>query len=233
MSGLIHASIGLIHAEARRGEAPWKRPPGVSALPFVTIARQVGAGEQALATRLAEYLTSRDSPPSWRAYDRELVEQIARDHNLSQSLIDRLEDRSYTWLQEIFQSLDFTRPSDLALTRRVMQTIRGLAEAGHAVIVGRGGVFITHLMPQAINVYLVAPLNYRIAEYARLKNISHDEAARRVRDNDANRAAFYARHFPRQHFEPAAFHLTINTARVDVEQSVRLIADLIPRAQSA
>ncbi|MCC6681113.1 MAG: cytidylate kinase-like family protein [Phycisphaeraceae bacterium] len=231
MSGLIHASIGLIQAEARRGDAPWKRTAGVSALPFVTIARQVGAEEQGLATRLAEYLTDRDAKPAWRAYDRELVEQIARDHNMSQSLIDCLEDSSYTWLQEIFQSLDFTRPSDLALTRRVMQTIRGLAQAGHAVIVGRGGVFITHLMPQAVNVYLVAPLNYRIAEYARLKNVSHDEASRRVRDIDDNRAAFYARHFPRQQFEPAAFHLTINTARVNIEQAVRLIAELVPTAK--
>jgi len=232
MSDLMHASLGLIQAEARRGEAPWQREPGGAKWPFVTIARQIGAGGDDIAHTLAAALNAQrgEESPAWRAYDRELVEQIAHDHHLSRSLVELLEDTPYSWLQEVIESMDFNRPSEQALTRRVVETVRALAEAGHAVIVGRGGVFITRDMPGGVHVQLVAPMKHRVARLAQEQHISEPEAARRVREIDLNRERFYARHFARLPLEAASFDLTVNTARVSTDAAVRMIAGLVPTA---
>ena len=66
--------------------------------------------------------------------------------------------------------------------RRVASTIRALAGAGRAVIVGRGGAFITADLAAGIHVRIVAPAEFRVREMARRLGISADAAADVVRE---------------------------------------------------
>lgn len=188
--------------------------------PFVTLSRQAGAGAMSLLPHLVQRLTLTDPEGQpWEGYDRELVEKVAHDHDIHASLVERLEQESHSWLDDFLAGLAPSRmnQTEIAVERRVAETIRGLARRGRAVIVGRGGVFITRDMPEGVHVHLVAPLRDRIDRLARQRDLTRAEAEAEIDRIDTNRTAFYKRHFPLQPFGPELFTLTLNTSAFNDE----------------
>ena len=199
--------------------------------PFITIARQAGAGGRTLAHHLAEGLNELDGAgPPWQAYDRELVERVAADHNLSKRLIHTLENSSHDWLRDLVESLVYPHdPSELKVFHRVAATIRAFAQAGRAIIVGRGGVFITDGMPCGQHIYLVAPLEHRVERMAGEWGQSRDDTEKKILELERNRQSFYRRHFPKHQVKPEAFTVTLNTAEMSDREMVDM---LLPRVLS-
>ena len=199
--------------------------------PFITIARQAGAGGRTLAHHLAERLNeSERADPPWQAYDRELVEKVAADHKLSTRIVDTLEDTSHNWLRYYPESLVYPHdPSEMKVFHWVAATIRALALAGRAIIVGRGGVFITEGMPCGRHIYLVAPLEHRVEHMAGEWGLSRDDTNKEILEMDKNRRRFYQRHFPKHQVTPEAFTLTLNTAQLSDQEMVDM---LLPRILS-
>ena len=201
--------------------------------PFFTISREVGAGgntlAQALVLALNRHVDAGERP--WEAYDRELVEKVAADHHISSSLIASLGDSGHSWFREVLSGLpgDSAEPSEFNLYRRVAQTIRALAQAGRVVLVGRGGVYITHRMPGGIHVRLVAPLEHRVNNMARQLNLNPGAAADHVRRLDKNRAAFYHHYWPQFQLTPDTFTITFNTAQLTEDQMTDTLATLMLR----
>ena len=224
--------IGAISTSMRPSPADAKGRRLPAPLPFVTIARQAGAGGVTLAQVLVKHLNEPDPPKQpWGAFDRELVERVAADHQISASLIDSLGEASSSWLSEFFAGLRFSDKGQLAnelqVFRRVAQTIRALAQVGRVVIVGRGGAYITRNMPGGVHVRLVAPLEHRIKASAERHQLSQAEAADHIRQFDQNRQAFYKRYWPDQTQGPELFTATLNTSDLDEDQLIECITPMI------
>jgi cytidylate kinase len=198
--------------------------------PFVTISRQAGSGGitfgRMLAERLNRSLPAKDHP--WNCLDRELVERIAHDHHLSTELIDSLEKSSHTWIEEFisgFAHADHS-PSDMAVFRRVMQTMRALARAGHVILVGLAGEQMTRGMPGGLYVRIIAPFDWRVKNLARNDGISEEDARHKVRLLDKDRVAFVAKFWP--HVDRAEFfHVTLNASLLSEEQMTDCVVPLI------
>ena len=210
------------------------RGPATAVMPFVTISRQAGAGGVTLAQNLVEHLNRRDvGEQPWTAWDRELVQKVAQDHHIDQALVDTLDERRSTWIEELLGGLRVSETPETASEFRVYwrtaATIRAIAQVGRCVIVGRGGVFITANMPRGIHIRLVAALDFRIRNYASIFNMSVVDAAARVKEIDANRTAFYRRHWPGRPLTPETFTATFNTATIGERELVEAVAAMIPR----
>ncbi|MFW6060438.1 MAG: AAA family ATPase [Phycisphaeraceae bacterium] len=223
ISGAVAAGAIRPHEQARR--AP---------LPFITISRQAGAGGIALKDKLVQRLRAIDkADPPWTGFDRELVEKVAADYDLSSPLLETLDEASHSYLNELFSALLISKPepNELAVYRRVAKTIRALAQVGRVVIVGRGGMFITEDMPAGVHVHLVAPLAQRIEMAQRTRGFARKEAAEWVQRIDENRAAFYRRHWPQRTVGPEVFSVVFNTAHVSEDAMVEALLPLIPGMQ--
>ncbi len=215
---MMTGNLGSIAASLHADFKPEADEVDEAPKPFVTIARQAGAGGHTLAENLVQRL-GRD----WKTYDRELIEQVAQDHQVSPLLLESITDEKVTWLREVFGG----RPSEISLYHKVAVAIHGLAHTGNAVIVGRGGVFITQHMPAAVHVYLVAPVKHRIEHLAGYLNFSRSQSERKVREIEANRAAFYRRYFPKQQLSPENFTITLNTSVLTDDQIGDAVMPLI------
>lgn len=210
---------------------------GSQSRPFVTISRQAGAGGRfgkLLAERLNGLAHSPGQPeqPSnqWHCMDRELVERIASDHHLSAGLIDGLEQSSHSFIAEFVKGLslrDGGPPSDLAVVRRVAETMRALAQAGHVILVGLGGVFMTHNMPNGFHVRLIAPLEFRVRNVAQARGISLADARKKVSELDDERIGYFHAFWPDKVLTDELFHVTLNSSVVDVVQMADCIASLL------
>jgi cytidylate kinase len=195
----------------------------------VTISRQAGAGGRILAAELADAL-NRTTPSSapWCAWDQNLVEKVAAEHQIPNQYVEGVEDADHRWFSDFMASLSMANdPDALTVYRRVALTIRKLAGAGNAIIVGRGGVFITEGMPGGLHLRLVAPLEFRVQQMADLLGVSRESAASQVRDIDRNRTTFYRQHWPKKAMGPESFAMTINTAEFNESQMVAALVPLI------
>lgn len=235
-TGHVAAIVGAIRSSTRTGSGS-PVPSPVTPSPFVTISRQAGTGGRALGHALARHLSQRDHC-DWTCYDRELVEKVAVDHRIERTLVESLEDASHSWVKDFIVSTAVTGPGhgfttagseEFKVFRRVAMTIRAIAQTGHAIVVGRGGVFVTRNLPDAHGVHLrlIAPFEHRVAEYARHYDATPDAAAAAVRRLDANRAAFFKRYWPAGRLDPLTFTATFNTAQIDEQALVHAAAALI------
>ncbi|HUO06716.1 MAG TPA: cytidylate kinase-like family protein [Phycisphaerae bacterium] len=231
----------LIGALRTRGGVFESHGEEVSTRPFITISRQAGAGGHTLARGLVERLNrlahssmsvedSTSGAQPWQSFDRELVERIGRDHHLSTELIESLERSSHTWLEEFFRGLGHTDsrvPGELAIVRRAAQTIRALAQGGYVVLVGLGGVFITHNMPGGIHIRVVAPLEARVQWEVKSRNITEKQARREIEIMDAERDAFFRKYWPNKQLAPELFHIALNSGMMNEEQMVDCVLPLV------
>lgn len=205
----------------------------ISAQPFITISREPGAGGWSLARHLVDALNIAhpNDEHVWTCWDRELVEKVATDLQLSTTLIDSLEDRGHSWLSDFLGSLSLSdsgvRSDEPRIYSRVAATIRALAQTGRVVIVGRGGVFITRKMHGGVHIRLVAPLQARAALFAREFHLAPEQALAKLKDLEHHRSAFYRHYWPGEKLNPEDFTLTINTATVDQATMVEMIATLV------
>jgi Cytidylate kinase-like family len=82
-------------------------------------------------------------------------------------------------------------------------------------------------MPGGVHVRLVAPLGFRITATAKSRGIPAAEAAVWVRERDANREAFYRRHWPSHPLNAEDFTATFNSAAIARERLVECLLPLI------
>jgi len=204
--------------------------------PFITISRQAGAGGKLLPQQLVETLNRHDPQGKpWSAWDQELIERVAFEHNIPPESIAALEDDRRPWFLEFVNGLisQHAGAGDESIVyARVAETVRALALAGRAVIVGRGGVYLTAGMDGGVHVRLVAPLAHRVENLATQLNISLDEAVKRVAQIDHNRAIFYKRYWPKKQLTPDIFIVTLNTAALTDDQMIKCLLPLVHGAST-
>jgi cytidylate kinase len=232
---LLHQVLGSLRTaeETPSGALTQEKLP---VLPFVTVSRQAGSGGIYFGRALAERLNRRHPhhPHPWQCLDRDLVERIAADQHLSTDLIESLEKSSHSWIEEFLTGLSHSdhSPSEMAVFRRVMQTMRALARAGHVILVGMAAELMTRGVPgnAGIHIRLIAPFEWRVNNLANHDNLTEAEARDRVRLLDKDRASFVHKYWPRVNDRIECSHVTLNASMLTEDQMADCILPLIPPA---
>jgi hypothetical protein len=82
-------------------------------------------------------------------------------------------------------------------------------------------------MPGGVHIRLVAPLDYRIRNFAKTSGLSEHQARARVHELDEARRGFFRHHFPRRVLAPESFAATFNTAVIEENRLVRTVAAML------
>ena len=126
--------------------------------PFVTISREFGCEALPLAQHLVEILNRRIHPTiPWVAYDRELLDTVARELHLRREAVESLDDQRRDEMSEFFDTILNKRVEEAVVIHALAELIRSLATHGHAALVGRGSHLITRDLSTGLHVRLVAP----------------------------------------------------------------------------
>jgi len=200
--------------------------------PFVTISRQAGAGGHALAEVLTKKIEEHGSDPlfsNWQTLDHELCQQVADDPKLTVSLGDLLEERYLSSIEDYFLQAIAGESPQILVHRAVFKIIRSVAAVGKAVIVGRGGNFITRGYPRAIHIRLVAPLEDRIFSTAKRLSITEEEAKVRIGEIDRDRAKLIKNYFKADINDPMGYDAVWNTGSCSIEFIAAAIIEMIKR----
>jgi cytidylate kinase len=191
----------------------------------LAISREAGANGSAVGRLLGERL-------GWPVYDYELVERIAREMGLRSMLLEGVDEKRMSWLEECVGSFCSGRSiTESAYVRHLVETLLALTMHGECVLVGRGANLIAPL-ETTLRVRLVAPLRERIATVQKRRNLPFEEARRWVEKTDRERAAFLKDHFHKEVGDPHLHDLMLNTSRFSLEACAEIIIDVLQRMEA-
>jgi cytidylate kinase len=225
---LTQALVNVLkHWETRRkAEANGKGASHQSNRAFtIALSRESGARGTSTAGEVGARL-------GWTVYDHELLERIAQEMKLRTSLLESVDEKRISWLQECVEAFaSAPSVSGSAYVRHLMETLLSLAAHGECVIVGRGAA---QILPAetTLRVRLVAPVEWRVVAMSQKLGVSREEAACQVETIDRERIRFVKDHFHKEAADPRQYDLVLNSSRFLVGESADLIVEALHRLQA-
>ena len=186
----------------------------------ITVRKEPGAGGNIFAQKIAERL-------DLDIFNRDIIKGIAESAKISASVIETLEKKRLSGIEDFISSLvdkQYLYPG--LYLEHLMKEVCTVSEHGRAVIEGRGANFI---LPPAkrFSVRMVAPLDVRIQNIARRFDVSAEEAKRRVIRRESRRSAFIRQSFNADISNPIHYDLTINTGKMSIEAAVEAVISAV------
>ncbi len=222
---MTHPSSGasrLVEANMRRWlerdklDDKISKPQGPKFGPFVAISRQCGTGGARIAALLAEKL-------GWDLVDRKIVEDIAKDFNVSTQLVELVDERHVAWLTEMFSTwIEGQSFSQEGYVQDLSKLLMIAAQHGDFVMVGRGCQFI---LPRdyGLIVRLHAPLEHRVTNIVQSKQMTKKEAEAYVVKVDKEREKYLKTYFRNNGADEKYYDLVIDTSRFELEAAADMI----------
>ena len=200
--------------------------------PVITIARECGCPSKKIAARLVSRLNDIKERPSkkiqWRWISKEILSESARELNLDPS------DIRYVFQYEkksVFDDILSSQSrkyykSDRTIRKTIAQVIRNIASEGNVVIVGRGGVAITHDIAHSLHIKLEAPMNWRMLRISEKYCLSEKEACKYIKEIDKKREEFRD-YYHGKGTDYTRFDVRYNCMTLSIEDVVNSIVSLM------
>jgi cytidylate kinase len=200
--------------------------------PFVTISRQAGAGGRRLAEAIVRALESEKGapPPSgWQVFDQELCTNVTDDPKLKVLLANLLDERYHSEAEDYISQLLLRTSPQRQVLGRVFETVRKLAMAGKAVLVGRAGVVITRDLPCGVHVRLVAGPDTRVQSVMRRFGLTAVGTEKEIAELDRRRSALFKDYFNKDIDDPLLYDAVFNADSLSLEAIATLVVEMVKR----
>lgn len=202
----------------------------------VTLARQLGCGGSYLGQRLSETL-------GIRCLDREIVSQAAQQLAVQETELAEREERVATFWERMLRGLIAGPPEALyhapvvasSVTDQdvfeaetaVMQTI---AAQEDCVIVGRVASHVLQRHEGTVNIYLHAPLSFRVGRVREYYGAEDDAQARAmIAQSDDTRRRFISQMIGRDWADATNYHLSVDTSTLPLAEIAEFLTDFVRR----
>lgn len=210
----------------------------VGGMRAVTMAREYGSGGGEIAARLARRL-------GWSLVDHDVVARVALHMGVTEAEARQRDEHVEGIASRILAAFGAVPtgwgtiappppegPTEEAYHEAVHRVIAAAANAGPAVIVGRGGQVVLRDRPDVLHVGVVAPPERRLAYVVRREGLDEERARALMQRKDADRAAYILQRYQQKADDPRLYDLIVNTGVIDLDGAVSLIASALERKAS-
>jgi cytidylate kinase len=195
----------------------------------ITISREFGSGGNQVVDVLCDRL-------GYCRVDKALLSQIAEEAGVDVKAV-LAKERDVTskprLISDQMTSLYGRQPNafgrqgaidDRTYARVVRETMAKFAEAGDAIIVGRGGQMILRDTPGTLHVHLYADLDARTRNLTARYNISTLDAQRRIERSDERKRLYIRNMHSNANWKDLKYyHLTIDVGHVPLQVAAEII----------
>lgn len=212
----------LVESQCMRWETEKKAEDEKGARPVIAISREAGSLGRPVAIKLSEDLGMLLS-------GKNIINEVAESLQMSEEVVKTLDEKGRSWVDDIIASLigQDGLVSD-EYFQHLTKVIGTIGRHGNAIIVGRGAGFI--LPPEkTLRLRFIAPLNIRVSNVMKEKQISAEAAERQISMVDSNRRSFIRKYFRTDIDDPLNCDLMINNEFLDLNASVALIKAALSR----
>lgn len=191
---------------------------------IITIGRQYGSGGREIGEKLAEWL-------GYTYYDTLLLEKMAQHGGMSQSVLERYDERlADKWLNlALYNGAKETEQLPVSIRAVISQfeTIRKIGQTASAVIVGRCADYVLREQRNLLSVFVHAEMEHRVARVAARNQISEAEAKKRIQNTDRHRAAYYEYHTDKRWGASDSYHLCIDSGLFGIDGAVSVLQNCL------
>lgn len=199
---------------------------------IINIGRQLGSGGHDIGRLLAKRFNS-------RFFDREILNLAARESGLSEHFIEQNDEkksffRSFLHVPGgLASTMGFTRQgfSQDSFFQLQSDAIRHAASEGPCVFVGRCADYVLRDIPTCMNIFITAPLPFRVQHVAERHQCSPQEAKRTIEKEEGRRAAYYNYYTGKQWGHAEGYHLCVDASIMGIEGTASFIAQFIEQRQ--
>lgn len=210
---LVNQQIARWQREQQAAQAPVAE---ASQFPTICFSREFGA----LGGEIGRIVAAR---LGFRYYAQELVDEIARQANVTRRIVESLDERTQSWVDEwVVKMMEGGAFAASDYLRNLSAVVLTLGRHGRGVIIGRGAHLI--LEPaRTLRVRCYCDLEQRVGYIAERDGMSPDEARAKIRRVDSERVAFYRQHFKTDVADPRHFDLLLNTGSLPLSDCSELV----------
>ncbi len=177
----------------------------------------------------------------WQLVDNELIDRVAAQAGLPPQEVAAREERVPALIERIARALAisspevfvttgepaearFDREADLvrATEAVIAETVR---DTPKLILVGRGAQACLAQREDSLHIFLVAPVEDRVAAAITRLGLTRAEAKERVEQTDTGRRRYVKTYYDRDWDNAANYHLVINTGVFDYEQAAHLVVE--------
>lgn len=192
----------------------------------VCISREAGAGGSTIGRMVAGRL-------SWRFYDQELLEAIARLMEVPVAEVKALDELAPSAVQDWILPLreEYYAPQEAYLDH-LGKLMEAIGRAGQSVVIGRGAAF---LLPRdaTLSVRIIAPLKNRASRLAEQMGVSVRTGRRAARDLDRRRNQFARTMYRVDAEDPHNYDLVLDSASIGTQIATELIVRAVEAGMPA
>ena len=192
---------------------------------IVTIGREFGSGGREIGKKLADSL-------GIAFYDKELLEVAARESGICKELFESNDEKPtnsllYSLSVNPYSLSSMVGVQNIPIPQKLFlaqfDAIQKIARQHDCVIVGRCADYALRDEPDCINVFIHAPLAYRVGRVKQLYELSSNEAKDLIVKTDKKRAAYYNSLSDKRWGEIQSYHLTLDSSVLGCDNAVELI----------
>lgn len=187
---------------------------------IITIGREYGSGGREIGQRLAKDL-------EFAYYDTLLLEKSSQESGLSQQIIEQYDERiADKWLSlaltgEMGDTSHLPIPLRAALSQ--FEAIKKIGERGSAVIVGRCADYVLQEQENVLSVFIHAEIGHRIDRVAKRNHIGKEEARKRIKNTDKQRASYYNYYTDKEWGSPDSYNICLDSGMFGIEETVSVL----------
>lgn len=184
--------------------------------PTVSVSREYATGGGTIGEKLAKTL-------GFSYWNQKIVNKIAEDTGVSSSLVDSLDERSRSAVDDLIAGLILgSEGTEAGYVKQLYRVLGTIEEHGSAVVIGRGSQFI--LKPTgSLRVRIVAPFETRVTWVEKRDKVSKEQAQQLVQRIDEERDDFHTRYYNKDANNAAYYDLTVNVDSLTQDQAINVI----------
>lgn len=194
---------------------------------IINVGRQLGSGGHVIGRMLAFDFKA-------NYYDRELLNLAAKESGFSEKIFEQNDERKgfFRGLLSMgtphFNSGVYKSSfSQESLFQFQSDAIKKAAAMGSCVFVGRCADYILRDDRDAVNVFISAPLEYRIEQMMSRQNVSSEEARRMIEQEEGRRAQYYNYYTGKKWGAAESYDLCIDSTVLGLAETEKMIAAFI------
>ena len=167
-------------------------------------------------------------------YDNERICQAAEQSGYSRNILSGEQKSSLFNISSFFVSgrpgfLEGNYATDNVLFEVQSAVIRDIAAKGDAILIGRCADYILRDLP-CLNVFICAPLEYRIRRLVETEGLSEDQASKLIRRKDRTRETYYNYYTFGAWGKADNYHLCVDSSVLGIDGTADYIIDFGRRA---
>ncbi|MDR3580489.1 MAG: cytidylate kinase family protein [Oryzomonas sp.] len=197
------------------------RKPGKT----ITISREYGC-EAYTAAEFLRQLMEKNSGEPWMLMDKKLLEEIARNHDLSSTVLKNLGVNS-RFLDEVLATFSSKWKSEMDHFKVLCRHILSLAEQGNMILIGQGSSVITQALKNCAHFRLYASKEFKVHSIVRRLGVTTEEAENIVSMRQKQRNSFIHDFLEHDAQDLSPYNIVFNNDKNSAETIAYAIADYV------